>query len=341
VTLPLFSVIIPSYNRETLIEATLESVFAQTFTDYEIIVVDDQSKDRTCDVVRRYGDRVRLIEQTNGGPGKARNTGVEVAKGTYLAFLDSDDLWFPWSLAFFAELIAKHQPSLILGSALPFSDEAAARQTVKEPERVEVYADYLASPTMSIVAGAGLMVVRKDAFERVGRFHHEWMICEDTELIVRLGAEPGFIAVRAPHTLAYRFTPGSAMTRLDGYVTAMRHIAGGERAGRYPGGAARRRERLLVLGGIGRAASVELLRGRRFGDAWRAYFDSFSWQLATGKLKFALGFPLVWALSLMAPALGGRLLNKLSAGRTVQIAQANPAPAGSPDPPLPTPPDRS
>lgn len=320
-TLPLFSVVIPSYNRESLIAATLESVFAQRFTDYEVIVVDDESKDGTVSVVNRFGDRVKLIQQKNGGPGKARNTGVDAATGTYLAFLDSDDLWFPWTLQLFADLIARHQqPALILGSALPFSDEAKARQTPQDAERTEHYTDYLKSPTTSIVAGAGLMVVRRDAFERAGRFHTSWMVFEDTELIVRLGAEPGFVVVRSPYTLGYRFTPGSAMTRMEGYVNGFRHVIASERAGRYPGGAERQPERLQVLAGIGRAAAVELLRGRRFAEAWEAYAGTRAWQHATGKHKFALGFPLVWALTRLAPSLGGKLLNKLSAGRTTQIA---------------------
>ncbi len=89
----MFSIIIPAYNREGLIKVAIDSVLAQTFSNFEIIVVDDASKDRTCEVVSSYTDpRVRLIRQPrNGERGKARNTGIENAKGRYICLLDSDD----------------------------------------------------------------------------------------------------------------------------------------------------------------------------------------------------------------------------------------------------------
>jgi glycosyltransferase involved in cell wall biosynthesis len=94
----LFSVIIPTYNRAALLCTALDSVFAQTFTDYEVIVVDDGSTDGTAAMVASYGGRVRYFQQQNKGPGAARNLGAQHATGEYLAFLDSDDLWFPWTL---------------------------------------------------------------------------------------------------------------------------------------------------------------------------------------------------------------------------------------------------
>jgi len=120
----LFSAVIPTFNRSHLLQATLESVFAQTFTDYEIIVVDDGSTDDTQEMVKSYGKRVQFFCQENAGPGAARNLGVSHARGEYVAFLDSDDLWFPWTLAVFAELIDENTaPSILAAKVFEFRQE--------------------------------------------------------------------------------------------------------------------------------------------------------------------------------------------------------------------------
>ena len=107
----LFSVIIPTYNRAPLLRQALDSVLAQEFTDFELIVVDDGSTDETLTVARSYGDQVRLVPQEHRGPGVARNRGAEHASGEYVAFLDSDDVWFPWTLGTFASIIRATQLS--------------------------------------------------------------------------------------------------------------------------------------------------------------------------------------------------------------------------------------
>ncbi len=111
---PFFSVVIPSYNREKSIEATLDSVARQKFRDFECIVVDDGSTDKTCQLAQRY-PFVRLIQQDNTGPGAARNTGIQASAGAYVAFLDSDDIWFPWTLQHYFNVI-KLTGEICLGS---------------------------------------------------------------------------------------------------------------------------------------------------------------------------------------------------------------------------------
>ncbi|HEX6593678.1 MAG TPA: glycosyltransferase family 2 protein [Bacillota bacterium] len=99
---PLISVITPAYNAEKFIKQTIESVREQTYSNWEMIIVDDCSTDRTVEYVRQYeqrDQRIHLLKlEKNSGPGVARNTAMEHAEGRYIAFLDSDDLWYPEKL---------------------------------------------------------------------------------------------------------------------------------------------------------------------------------------------------------------------------------------------------
>lgn len=95
---PLVSVIIPTFNRARVLGRAIASVMAQTFSDYELIVVDDGSADDTGEVVSRLGGRARFIRQDNRGVSSARNTGIRASRGDLIAFLDSDDEWLPSKL---------------------------------------------------------------------------------------------------------------------------------------------------------------------------------------------------------------------------------------------------
>lgn len=98
--MPRVSVIIPTYNRREYVQEAIDSALAQTFTDYEIIVIDDGSTDGTSEALQaRYGNRIHYEWQENQGESVARNRGIELARGEYIAFLDSDDLWHPEKLA--------------------------------------------------------------------------------------------------------------------------------------------------------------------------------------------------------------------------------------------------
>jgi glycosyltransferase involved in cell wall biosynthesis len=99
--MPMVSVIIPLYNKGRTVNRALDSIFAQSFKDYEVVVVDDGSTDNGAGIVNRYKDpRLRLIQQSNAGPGAARNRGVKESSSPYVAFLDADDEWLPEFLRF-------------------------------------------------------------------------------------------------------------------------------------------------------------------------------------------------------------------------------------------------
>ena len=106
---PFFSIVIPAYNVELYLQETLDSVYAQTFDKYEIIVVDDGSTDGTPEMLARQNDpRLRVIRQQNAGVSAARNTGIAAAQGTFIAFLDGDDIWAPWHLEHACHFFEEH-----------------------------------------------------------------------------------------------------------------------------------------------------------------------------------------------------------------------------------------
>src|SRR5580704_15275668 len=120
---PFFSVIIPTYNRAELLRQALESVFRQEFTDFEVFVVDDGSTEDLSPVVEEYRNRATFLRQQNAGPSAARNLAIGKAQGDCVAFLDSDDLWFPWTLDVYRQAILKHaRPAFVAGCPRVFRE---------------------------------------------------------------------------------------------------------------------------------------------------------------------------------------------------------------------------
>ena len=105
---PFFSVIIPTYNRAELLPRAIESVQEQTFSSWELIIVDDGSTDNTAEVVRKYSGNLRYLQQERGEKSRARNKGLDHARGKYICFLDSDDYYLDNHLQVFNEIIREH-----------------------------------------------------------------------------------------------------------------------------------------------------------------------------------------------------------------------------------------
>lgn len=132
---PAVSVIIPAYNAAQYVGEALESVFAQTFADYEVIVVNDGSPDtdELERVLAPYMERTTYLKQENRGPSGARNTGIERARGKYVALLDSDDLWLSDYLTKQVALLdADPELDLVYSDALIFGDSTLAGRTFME-----------------------------------------------------------------------------------------------------------------------------------------------------------------------------------------------------------------
>ena len=188
--MPYFSIVIPTYNRGFVLDRTLASCLVQTFSDFEIIIVDDGSEDDTAAVVARRGDpRVVYERQSNAGASAARNRGASLARGAWLAFLDSDDEFLPRKLeTFHAAIESAGGPRAVWYSPLYFY--RGAGNHMRKPDRAiapgESVGDYL-------FAADGLMqtstlVIPRDLFVRVG-FDVGLRNLEDLDLCLRLEAE--------------------------------------------------------------------------------------------------------------------------------------------------------
>jgi glycosyltransferase involved in cell wall biosynthesis len=159
---PLVSVIIPVYNCERYLADALESVLGQRHRPIELIVVDDGSIDGSADVARKYADRIRYCYQANRGIGAARNTGVDLATGTYLAFVDADDLWTEDKLERQMEALeACESLDIVFGHVQQFVS----------PELPDALRRRLRCPSDKMPGRLpGAMLARRDAFFRVGYF---------------------------------------------------------------------------------------------------------------------------------------------------------------------------
>lgn len=291
----LFSVVIPTFNRRELLRRTLESLRAQTFTDYETIVVDDGSTDGTREYLKQHEGILRAIYQSNAGPGAARNTGAAQARGRYLAFLDSDDLWFPWTLATFAKVIEAGAPALLVARYFDLTDERQlldVRETGLQHRRFD---DYFSSSRHPIAVGSNTLVVERSTFLASGGFTDRLINGEDIDLVLRLGEARGFAQVLEPMTLAWRRHDASVTAILPRSIAGMSYLIEQERSGNYPGGRARARERHRLITRHVRPISFACLRAGRLRDAMQLYRSTLRWHGSEGRWAYVGAFPLYWA----------------------------------------------
>jgi len=129
------SVVIPAYNAEHTIGRAIDSVLSQTVPPLQIIVIDDGSPDRQCDVIREYGDRVELIRQSNGRTASARNTGLAHAQGDLIAFLDADDYWEPRRLERQHEIFEQHPEVGLVAGAYFVQEPGSERRLANCPHQ--------------------------------------------------------------------------------------------------------------------------------------------------------------------------------------------------------------
>jgi glycosyltransferase involved in cell wall biosynthesis len=184
--MPRVSAIITTYNRRVFVQEAVDSVLAQSYDDWELIVVDDGSTDGTTETLERYGEKLRYCFQENEGASAARNRGLELARGEFVAFLDSDDLWLPRKLQVQVAYMDGHPDCLIC-----YTDEIWIRRgrRVNPKKRHAKYSGEIyphCLPLCIISPSSALM--RRGLFEQVGAFDPTLPVCEDYDLWLRVAA---------------------------------------------------------------------------------------------------------------------------------------------------------
>lgn len=266
--MPLFSVIIATYNRASLLSRALQSVFAQTFVDYEVIVVDDGSIDDTDQVLAAYAGRIKSLRQPNQGPGRARNYALSEAAGTYVTFLDSDDLLLPWALATYKEVIERfNQPAFVLGSVIRFGQEDDISRMIAEPLVTHAWDDYLQSARAHYRV-AMPSAIKRELLQEIGGFAEQNICSEGHDLYLRIGTAKGFVMISAPAVYAYLQHAATRSRNTQPLYKGARLLLSRERTGVYPGGKARRVERSILLT---RSLRYSIRRCFELGDRWRGF----------------------------------------------------------------------
>ena len=181
---PLVSVIIPTYNRGWIVGEAIDSVLAQQYTDYELIVVDDGSTDATAAVLDAFRDRIQKIRQTNKGVSAARNAGIRAASGTLIAFLDSDDLWLPAKLGQQVAFFEQH-PDAVACQTEEIWVRNGVRVNPKMRHRKPSGMIFEPSLELCLVSPSAVMIDRA-LFDQVGLFDESLPACEDYDMWLRV-----------------------------------------------------------------------------------------------------------------------------------------------------------
>ena len=220
--MPTVSVILPVHNREALVGRAIASVRAQSFTDWELIVVDDGSADASVAAAERAGGgdpRVRVVRLgENRGSNVARNAGLREARGPWIALQDSDDEWLPRRLEAQLALVHEREEN---GKTLPGivgcwyfeQDAGGARQRVEPRAEGDVYVELL----RAFFGTSASLLIRRAVFERVGEFDESMRSCQEYEFLLRAAREFEFAVV--PEELAVTYAHGGrrASSNPQGY----------------------------------------------------------------------------------------------------------------------------
>jgi glycosyltransferase involved in cell wall biosynthesis len=186
--LPLVSVVIPAYNAAALIPATLDSVFAQTFRNFEVVLINDGSPDTPAleHALEPYRSRINYISQRNAGPSNARNRGIREARGKYVAFLDSDDLWLPHHLAVMVETLQQDPAlGLVYADALHLAgDRPIGTAFDSVPQSGPVSFETLLVEQCTVNTSS--TVASRQALLDAGLFDEQMNRCEDYDLWLRM-----------------------------------------------------------------------------------------------------------------------------------------------------------
>ena len=203
--MPEISVVIPTYNREHTLRRAVQSVLGQTFTDFEVIVVDDCSTDQTKNLVESFRDKriVYVRHDQNAGPGAARNTGIRRARGQLIAFLDSDDEWLPEKLRLQVEFL-KGAPSSVEGVCTGYYLHLVrlGMTVEKVPSRPRSWLEEFLVRGCDLTPGTTFVGTAR-CFARVGLFDEELPRLQDGDWLIRYAKHYQLGLIRKPMARVY------------------------------------------------------------------------------------------------------------------------------------------
>lgn len=217
--MPLISVIIPVYNGEKTIRETIESVLNQTWTDFEVLVINDGSKDSTLNIVSSIKDsRLRVFNYTSAGVSVSRNRGIAQAAGEYISFIDADDLWTPDKLEAQLKALQANHSAAVAYSWVNYIDERGEfiRSGQHRNMNGDLYEEFL---LYNLLESGSNPLIPKQALTEVGGFDQELTHAEDWDMWLRLAARYHFVVVPSPQIL-YRISANSATANILKMETA-------------------------------------------------------------------------------------------------------------------------
>jgi glycosyltransferase involved in cell wall biosynthesis len=217
---PKISIVIPAYNAESTIIETIESVQKQTFSDFEIIIIDDGSTDNTVEVIKNIHDRrIQVISYEHRGVSAARNQGISYANGELIAFLDADDLWTPDKLELQLAALEKYPEAGVAYSWTYFMYQQG--KVIKPGHPVyfkgDVYANLLVE---NFLAHGSNPLIRRQVIDCIGEYDLGLTHSEDWDFYIRLASHCDFALV-PKHQIFYRQSSGSTTSKIDGIEKQM------------------------------------------------------------------------------------------------------------------------
>jgi glycosyltransferase involved in cell wall biosynthesis len=303
---PFFTVIVPCYNTGAYLSAALLSIRQQTFKDYELIVVNDGSTDPlTLDIFNSLRGGATVIKQPNRGQGCARNGAIKLAKGKYLAFLDSDDLWQPFALEYLHHAITQCHAQLCFAEVMQFNSDhcltpimAASGSTGPSLSCFESFHEFYQATSKTVYI-PGAFCVRKELLSSSIRFHEGRINGEDLHLILQLVKTSNVAWIKYPALLYYREHQGNSTKDYSrgalGLVTLYRERAKGSYA-------RCRQDRLVVskiLSSHARSISILMLYQHQYSVALHIYWLALSDNFYLCRLRYLVGFWFIAVLRIL------------------------------------------
>lgn len=206
---PLITICIAAYKAEKYLEATLRTVYSQTFKNWELIVTEDGSRDRTEEYVTEFSLKVpqRVIynrHQNNRGLPATRNTGIAAATGEWVAFLDADDLWKPDHLATLVSTSQIEDSDMIYAGSIQYEDATWTKLCTRAPSERDLIDLPVALYTGRLSIMSSSVMIKRESLQRLGPFSHEFPICNNTEYWLRILSKGGRLLYSGANTCIYR-----------------------------------------------------------------------------------------------------------------------------------------